>query len=403
MATLFSSLLNFVLVYILTRNMSTSSFGLVITALTFTQLVTDIGEFGINPASLNFVTKETDKVNKLKLAKASLILKLLVAFIISLIVLVTAPLISIFIFKNEMMIPLIAISSFGIFISMGLVWGQVMLQAERNFFWVALVNLSPNLFRVLLILTILVFYSLNYLTAYLTLNLVLLLSALLALYKIGFGFLKTQTRVSDYKKIIKLGLPIGIGFAIAAIYTRLDQLTVFNILGEREAGVYGLASRLSSFFIFASVAVISAVTPRIASLEKHKFDKYFRKVVLLSIGLAFLCLFSILFSPLILSIFGSEYVFSIVPFSIQLVGVAFFAVSAPFTTVILFRFNKSGYSLWLSLASLIVITLLLFQLVPLYGGVGAAFSLALIYLLQLISSFVYYLFLSNRYATKTEN
>ena len=125
-----SSLCGFLIITLLTRSISVDEVGLFITALTFTQLVTDLFELGINPASINFLSQG----NK-SFLKSSFLLKSLVAISVSALIFLMAGPIANFVFKNESITAYIQISALGIFFLQLLNWAQTIFQTEKRFGW----------------------------------------------------------------------------------------------------------------------------------------------------------------------------------------------------------------------------------------------------------------------------
>ncbi len=382
--------LNTILLIILTRNLSISDFGLIITGLSFIQLMSDGFEFGINSAILNFVPAASSWEKGVFL-KSSFILKLLISLVLFFAILLFAKPISILIFNNPKILPIIQISSLSVFLMILFFWGISFLQAERRFKFAATVNSSLNFFRLILILILLLLNVFNLISVYLSLTLALALSVLLILFKLKVSLLLFKTPYTKYIQIIKFGLPIGIGFGLAAIYTRLDQIFILNLTGEREAGIYGLAQRLTLFFILAATSFGGAFVPRFTSIEGNRFLSYFKKTLLASLALAIITLgfipISQIFIPLI---FGSRFENSIAPFQILTVGIAFFILFMPFYSAIIYRFKKPFFATVISLVSVLVIFLLLNIVVPLYKSIGAAIVMSSVYGLQLLAAIIYF-------------
>jgi O-antigen/teichoic acid export membrane protein len=383
--TIISVAINFVLVVILTNNLGPAQFGLFITALVFSQLVIDMFELGVNSATINYVSSTTG-LEKNKYILTSLLLKVVIAALVSLGVLFLSSSISSIFFKNIAMIPFVQISAIGIFLMIIVNWAQSFFQAEKKFIFSSIVNASPNVSRLLLFLLFILGGSFTVISVYLGYQLVLIISVIIIFLLSGANFIKSKIEYRNFKNILTFGLPIGLGFLVSALYSRLDQLMLFNLAGEYQAGIYGLASKLSTTFVFIVVAFTSAYIPRLTTLEDSKFKTYFSKVLLVSFILGLLALLSIIFTPLIIYIFGSEYQMSIQPLIILMVGIFFFTLSSPFISVLVYKFKMTKISLILAVLSLIILFLLLNLLVPLYQANGAAISLSLLYLIQLVLS-----------------
>ena len=388
----FSTVLGFFLTVILARGLSAIELGLILTALTFTQLISDMFELGINSSALNFISSAGD-YEKPVFLKTTFIAKLIAAGIVGSGVFLLALPLSQVIFRSDAMVPFIQISSVGVAMMMFVGWEQTVFQAEKRFLLSMLLGSSINILRLLVILAIILLGIFSPISAFTALQIVLPVVIIVFFLRIRRNFLQVANSNLVYRKVFGFGLPVGLGFALAAIYTKLDQILIFNLLGGAEAGIYGLAFRVMSVFLFAAAALNAAVTPRFASLHPDQFQSYFRKTLLAAFGLGFLSALVILAAPFILPIiFGVKFYSSILPFQILSVGAIFFIFSSPFYTAILYKFKKTKYSLFLSLISLALIWGLLNFLIPAYKSLGAAIAVTCVYGLQLALSVGFFVF-----------
>lgn len=388
--------LGFFLTIILARGLTPLELGLILTALTFTQLVSDMFELGINSAALNFISS-SEGHERLVFLKTTFISKFVAAILVGGAVFLLAVPLSQIIFRSEVMVPFIQVSSLGVALMMFIGWEQTVLQAEKRFLTSVFLGTTFNILRVLGVLLLLTLGIFSPINAYIVLHIVLPLVAVYFFLRIGINFLKIAKKNLVYKKVFSFGLPVGAGFAMAAIYTKLDQILIFNILGEAEAGIYGLAFRIMSVILFAAAALNAAITPRFTSLHDDQFSAYFGKTLLAALGLAGLSVLLILAAPLILPLlFGDKFISSILPFQILSIGAIFFILSSPFYTAILYRLKKTKYSLVVAIISLVLIWGLLNFLIPLYGTLGAAIAVTSVYGLQLALSASFYLFWSTK-------
>lgn len=385
----------FFITLILTRSLDPASFGLFITAMAFAQLVADIFEAGLSPALISHIPLASD-LDRRKIIKASFILRISISLFVGLFVFLFSSQIGQIIFKSETIDPLIKISAMGIFF-IGLInWGQFVFQSHRKFLLSTASTSSVNLARLVAILIVLVIGFKTLSGLYFVFQFVLIVPLVFMSYKINLNFLKEKFEYIKLKEIIKFGLPVGMGFAVAAVYTRLDQIMVFNMLGEDQAGYYGLAFRMAASVLMVAYAFNSVIAPRFSAIESKDFMKYFVKTILASVGLSFATLIGILISPFLFPLlFGDDFSKSIQPFQILMIGSIFFTLSAPFYSAILYRFKKPHYSLITSLISLGAVFLLLSLLIPVLGSNGAAIAVSLVYLIQLIVAVAYFILLKS--------
>lgn len=391
-----SVIFSFILIVILTRNLSAAGLGLVLTGLTITQLLTDAFELGINPALMNFIPAASP-IQKLIYIKTTFLLKLLTGIIVAVAVFYLAPFTATVFLKNESMTFFIQSSAVGIFLMSIILWGQTVFQAEQKFLYSSFLNALVNIIRTLAVLILVILALINPQSAFLVMQICLVIVVGLVFLLMKLDYLKVKATVFYWRQIIRFGLPLGISFALAAVYTKLDQLLIFNQTGEVEAGIYGLAYRVSLPLIFAVTALNSAITPRFTSVAGQAFWVYFKKSLLAVILLSVLGLLAIISAPVILPfIFGTSTRSSILPFQILVFGMICFILASPFVTAIIYRYHKPRFPFILSLLSLLLIYILLNLFIPNYKSVGAALAVALVYAGQLLLSLGYFRYLSKK-------
>lgn len=390
-----SNFINFVLIIILTNNLNSYSLGLFLTALTFAQLIIDLSDLGINSSLITFISAENENT-KLRYLKTSFVLKMVIGLVVSFMLFISSSLIA-GQFFNKDIAPLFKISSFLIFAMIIINWSQAYFQSQKKFLKAAVINTTPNVLRLIVLITFLGFYNINEVNAFSAFSFVLIISLLQVAYLLKVNFLKVKTNIKDYLKITKFGLPIGLSFAVAAIFSRFDQLLIFKIKGGEEAGIYGLALRVSLFFVLAATALNLALAPRFATIEKTKFANYFSKSLIASILLAITAIVSAVIAPIFWDlIFPKNNMLSVGIYQVLALGTACFILSAPFYSAILYKFKKNKFGFISSIFSLVLVFILLQNLIPVMGAKGAAIAISTIYLLQLVIASAFFYFLKIR-------
>ncbi len=388
-----SAALNLIIAVILARSLFPEDLGFVITGLTFIQLASDMFELGINAAVFNFVSSSSDTI-KFSFVRTTFVYKLLISLVLSGMVFVFHSNIAAFLSQDQLMDSFIKFSSLGIFLTMIITWGQTVLQAERRFLSYVLNSLSLNIFRILAVLVLLSVGLLNRYTAFVSLILVQVLTLISLFRLIKFDFIWASVKKKTALDVLKFGFPVGVGFAFWSVYTRLDQILIFKIAGTEEAGIYGLAYRIASVILLIASALGTTITPRFASLTDSVFYGYFKLISVGTLSLSLFLIFLVLVSPFTFPlIFGSRFDASIAPFKILAVGLIFFLLSIPFNNAVLYKFKRPSFIMWSSAVYLLIVWWLLNYLIPIYGSVGAAVAVAIMYFVQMILSVGYFLYL----------
>ncbi len=392
-----SAVLGFFLTYLLSGNLTPSQFGIFVTALTFSLLMADLLDLGINSSVLNF-TASADEEKKKIFIKSTLLIRITIITIVGIVLLFFGHQISLLIFSNENIIPLIQMSSLGIAFTMLVTWGQAVFQAEKNFLLSSILGSSVNLLRFGVVGLLIITGFFSYLNAYFFLQLIIFIPMLFVFLKLGLSFIREKTTLLHYKQILKFGIPVGLSYSVFSISSRLDQILVLKMLGENEAGFYGLAFRLASSLFFFAASFSSVITPRYISISPKDFLLYFKKTILVSVSVASLVALMIPIIPFIFPfLFKNTYGPSLQPLQILTIGMIFFILSIPFSYSILYRYKKPLFALILSVINLLILWFLLNYLIPVYGINGAASSITLGYFINLIVTFAYFAYLFRRY------
>lgn len=174
---------------------------------------------------------------------------------------------------------------------------------------------------------------------------------------------------------LKLGLVIELAQSMLTLSARLDVLFVYSLVGRAEAGHYSVALTMGQVVAFASLALAYALFPRVASVDKTEavnlVARSSRVGIATSIVSAGILLVAIpVLTPLA---FGREYVPSIVPALILLVGAALWAEQNLLARSSTAR-GDTRLQLWSYGTNLAVMVILDLLLVPRFGAIGAALA-----------------------------
>jgi O-antigen/teichoic acid export membrane protein len=256
-------------------------------------------------------------------------------------------------------------------------WFQSQLQAKYS----AYVRLSALFFSILLkIIFILSGASLLYFAVANVLQ-----ALLAAVFFILIYHFKSNVRIKNWffsgeraRSLLKEGSLVFLGSIFAVIYLKIDQVMLRWLAGAEEVGVYAVAASLSEAWYFIPIAIVSSFFPRLINLRKTN-EELFRKrlqqlfdiLFMLAIGVALLV--TVVAGPLINLLFGSEY-----NEASSILVIHIWAA--------LFIFMRAALSKWILIEKVYVFSLvsqgtgavlnvaLNFLLIPLWGGVGAAYA-----------------------------
>jgi O-antigen/teichoic acid export membrane protein len=184
---------------------------------------------------------------------------------------------------------------------------------------------------------------------------------------------------TDVWVLLRQGLPIAISIIIVAIYTRLDVIVLEKFFDKSIVGEYGVAFRCTEpFQLVTSAFAITAYSHLSAILDQRKFNEANKFIVkygsmILTYGLV-ICGFLLLVAPPLIQVFLPQYQDSIPILRVLAAAIIFRTPSASLTCMI----QAYGHYRWITYVSvwnLLFIASLLAILVPRMSAIGAAYSL----------------------------
>jgi len=172
------------------------------------------------------------------------------------------------------------------------------------------------------------------------------------------------------------------------VYLKIDQVIIKQILDETAVGLYSAAIKLSEVWYFIPGIICGSLFPAIINSKKTNQASYFNRLKKLSglmffIGLVIAVLVSLLARPIILVLFGNEYLESISVLRIyawSIIGVFLGSVSANY----LIAENYVKIYFWVSLMGAVTNVLLNLWLIPIMGIDGAAIATVISYSLVVL-------------------
>ena len=317
--TLINGTLGALFYIFLARFLGPSDFGLLTIALTTLVLIADMADIGTNTGLIRFVSanliQSSDKAYRF--LKLSLEIKLFAWAISFLIIFLLAPFLAREVFHKEDLILPLKLAAFGVGGALLFSFATSALQVYQKYFLWSAVNILTNFLRLILIL------ALGY---YLTLNVTNGLLVYIILPFFGFfvtlfilparKILAGKNEFSLSKELFRYNIPVAIFTVIAAFSARLDTYLNAALLSAREVGIYGAANQMVAVMPQLVSALGLVASPKFASFQNNKqMLIYFKKFQFFVSGL---CLLGILTIPvavfLIPLLFGPQYVDAVLPF-----------------------------------------------------------------------------------------
>ena len=113
-------------------------------------------------------------------------------------------------------------------------------------------------------------------------------------------------------KLLKQSWFLIIGSVAAALYMKIDQVMINEIMNERSVGIYSVAVKLTSIWIFVTVAITQSVFPSLVSTRKADRALFLKRLqqlydVLIKIAVVVSILYAIFADYFVPLLFGDEY------------------------------------------------------------------------------------------------
>jgi len=201
--------------------------------------------------------------------------------------------------------------------------------------------------------------------------------------KDGYIFYKNKISYSYIKKLLSQSWPFIIMSLIAVIYTKIDQIMIFQMLGAKENGLYAAATRLSNILFMLPGVVSGSFYIAVLNAKKVSEELYYRRLKALYFvmfwGAILLILPFMFFSKeIILILYGKQYKLASDVLFFHIWCVLFVFISAV-TNMWFVIENKQKISMYFNLTGLVVNITLNVILIKIYGIIGAALATLIAY------------------------
>lgn len=392
-SSIFVMVMNFVVSIILARTLGPTGQGIYAICILFPMTILTFTNLGISRSSIYHIGKKKYNFNDLlsniiTLNLVIIIISLLVGFFI------------LIVFGNELfahvplnllllgllLLPLQATLFQSIY---GIILGVQKIKIYNLLYIIQ--NASLFIFIVLLVL----FLGKNIFGGILANIISLVITTSLAIYLTHrfFGFGK---KFSFNKEIINslviFGFKINLGAAVSYMHLRVDTFILNAILLPESVGYYAIAVGIAELLGTFSGNVSTVLYPKVAAMKDEESKNQFTPIVSRNnLLITFMGSLLILFFSqwLIVLLYSNEYLPSVQPLQILLIGVIFISVERILTNDLIAR-GKAMINVYVTSAMLIVNIILNLILIPKYGINGAALSTSVSYTLAFFLIMYFY-------------
>jgi O-antigen/teichoic acid export membrane protein len=388
LSQIISYILGFFTIIYIARYLGADGFGIISLALSFSAIFGIFVDMGLNTLMIRELAR--NKSLSHKYLSNSAIIKVILSFltfgILALVVNIIDynPLVSNIIYLITLSVIITSFS--GILSSI--------FQAEEKMEYLSLANILSSI--ILLSGTLIgIYYGFNVLYfayVYIAASTVVFVYSLIV-YLLKFSRFKLVIDLSFWLPTLKEAWPFGIIFLSGMLYTYVDSILLSIFKGTEAVGWYSAAYRLMYIVLLLPNAINTAIFPVMSRLYADSsrdsltlvYERYFKYMLIIGIPLGFGS--SLLAKDIILILYGTGYVQSIICLQIMVWAVVFTFVGAS-SIQLLQSTNKQIIITKISLVCLFINIIINLILIPQYSYVGASIA-TLITEIILVSYIVY--------------
>lgn len=208
--------------------------------------------------------------------------------------------------------------------------------------------------------------------------------------KVGLGITKLKFDKKITIMLLKNSWPLILSGVAIAVYTKIDQVMIKNMLGNEAVGLYSVAVRISEVWYFIPAIICTSLFPAIVNARQTNVSAYEKRLknlyslmFYISVGIAISI--TLLSGFIITYLFGHKYIESINVLRVHAwTSVGLFLGYALGQYLIVENYIAVYFKITLS-GAIINVCLNIF-LIPVYGIMGAAISAVATYLSVIFST-----------------
>jgi O-antigen/teichoic acid export membrane protein len=202
--------------------------------------------------------------------------------------------------------------------------------------------------------------------------------------------------ISILKPFIFYGFSVHVGVLINFFNYRLDLWIVNLLIDNKNLSYYSLSTNLVQIILYISVTVASVLLPYLSGKSKEEKIKLFQVFSKLNFSFFILITFiAFILSGLVIPImYGKEFIQSILPFQVLLIGILF-SCSTQLFSIFILSMEKNIYNIIACSIGLVFTVVLDYILIKKLGIFGGALATAISYFIIFVSTYLFVLKLTN--------
>jgi O-antigen/teichoic acid export membrane protein len=185
------------------------------------------------------------------------------------------------------------------------------------------------------------------------------------------------------RRLLKDSWPLLLSSIAVAIYMRIDQVMIKNMLGDKEVGLYSATVRLVEVWYFIPIIITQSVFPAIVNAKKISEELYYKRLqqllsLLIWVAIPLSLIISLFSKHIIYFLYGERFI-EASPVLAILVWASLFVFIGVGTSQWFLTENLQNLSFHRTLYGAIINIILNFILIPFFGIIGASISTIISY------------------------
>lgn len=387
-----ASALGIVFTVLAARFLGPSEWGIVAGVGNLIPIIVALADFGLGAALFQYTagkwgTNEEDKARRVY--GTALAIRVLTVAAVSVFLILFSSWLAKFLFNSQDPV-LIFLTALG-FLGVALLDFQIFSIEARQKWLLAAVFISlTNILRVVFLVFLIWFGQVNIFNVLVVFSgsaLIVFLTSSLFLFNIPKFHPGWQ---ESFRKLSSFSAWMGGNKIVSVLASRVDILILLQLAGAYEAGIYGAANRLAMGVPLVLGSFATVLAARFASLrDKSETVIFFKKAFRLSFVIVIGLIAGIIVTPLIIALFGPEYVRSREVLQWLFAAMIPFALSVPSVNILIYYFKKPSVITYLSFLQLVIIISISYLYIPSLGIFAPVLALGLSNTLVLFVTYVF--------------
>jgi len=195
-------------------------------------------------------------------------------------------------------------------------------------------------------------------------------------------------------ELLRTSWPLIVSAVAIAVYLRIGQIMIGEVLGDIEVGIYAAAVRISEVWYFIPTAIVSSVAPALTQAKEADAALYKRRAqqllnMMAGFGYAVAIPVSLLAGPLIRLLYGAEYADAGLPLAVHIWAGLFVCLGVAQSMWLLLEGHTQITLINTVVGALVNIGLNL-VLIPKFGSLGAAIATLASYIVAIFACCFFY-------------